>query len=148
MNRRSLLKVGVGGGIAAAAGSIRYLSPRHDEVHRIRPSEPFPLLVRNRRDEPTTASVTIERDGADVLAETLDLEPGDSVKVIEIEQAGTYDVLVESEGTREERDVEVTWEHLADCNSNYFHVTVEEDEIDVSYFRTEIGCGGILWRSS
>lgn len=148
MKRRAFLKVGVGGSVVAVVGSIRYLSTRHDEVHRLRPSEPFPLLVRNQRDDPTTASVAVERDGTDTVDETLALEPGESVELIEIERAGTYDVLVESEGMREDRDVDVTWEHLADCNSNNFHVSVEEDDVDVEYFRTDMGCGGILWRSS
>lgn len=147
MNRRGFLKIG-GGCVAAVAGGIRLLSPRVDEVHRLRPRNPFPLLVRNHRGERTTAFVVIERDGSNIVDKTLDLGPDESERVLEIDTAGTYTVFVESEEMSEEKEVNVKWEHLTDCNSNYFHLTVNENDVDVSYFWTDLDCNGILWRGS
>lgn len=145
MNRRTMLGLAAGGGLAALAGCT-------ESVHRARGANtPMGLVVDNASGAATTVTVEIERDGASVFNGTVafdadgtvtDVE-GDDFRDVEFTEAGEYAIRAETDERDEETTTAVTWQDLADCNDVFAEVLVFEDQIMVGVSSTDMDCGGI-----
>ncbi len=142
MKRRDVLRL-------AGVGVLGALSGCSEAVHRARGvATPVGLVVTDSAGKPQSIAVRIERDGDGVFDGVGKLDgtghvesiEGDDFENAEFSTAGTYTLTVKVGEQREQSTVDVSWQQLADCNSNWFEVIVREDDISIGLTRTDIGC--------
>lgn len=82
----------------------------HDELAQ-RPDPDLPIRVQNRHDEPRTLSLTVAREGGDVVYESvLELDAGDDYEAYNLQEADPegverFDVVAEADDSRREISV-------------------------------------------
>ena len=142
MHRRGVLRLATLPFCLGIAGCSSY-------VHRVRGVEtPMTLIVENMTGQSQTITVEIERDDESVFHGTIAFDrhgrvesvDGDHSEEAKFYEAGTYRVTAEANGYREQSTFDVTWQQLADCNSNTIEVLLHEDEIRLGLIRTDMDC--------
>ena len=142
MHRRDVLRLSTLPLSLTIAGCSAY-------VDRMRGVEtPMTVIVENMSGQSEAITVEIERDGESVFHGTIAFDrhgrvesvEGDDSEETKFYEAGTYRVVAETNGNREQSTFDVTWQQLADCNSNTIEVLLHEDEIQLGLIRTDMDC--------
>lgn len=109
----------------------------------------FRIFATNQTGEKQTFDVTLKRDGDQLIDEsyTLGVKRGEntSVGIGEYEQAGSYEIAVESEtlGSENRETLDVRQRYLDDCNATFGRIDLREDgRIQIRLGRTDKGCQG------
>jgi len=103
-------------------------------------SKPHTYVLGNNHLEPRTAQLTVWRDSTIAMNRSVSFQADSSIEITAY-RAGSYTIVVDLEnGSRHviADPLDDKW----DCNEGELKVELRPDgEIDVTWFRTEIGCG-------
>ena len=111
-----------------------------DTVHRIRETHPIRLMISNPTERERAVQVSVTVDGEPTYEHRHTVAGSHYAQDTVAETAGTYRATARMDEYEDSVEWTVTWQDLADCNSNFIEILLESEEVSIAPTRTDIGC--------